>query len=111
MAANRFVMIALVAAVGVALVAARPQEDRTEISNEIPLGIDVSSSPAPTSVSTNSSSVSDFTTEAPTSTTVPTTRSSMFSRIINDIFQIPITVLRAVNNLLNNSFGRSARSS
>ncbi|XP_015593242.1 uncharacterized protein LOC107266842 [Cephus cinctus] len=36
------------------------------------------------------------------------TVSQTFSRVIDDIFNIPISVLRAVNTLLNNAFGNKS---
>ncbi|XP_063232181.1 uncharacterized protein LOC134536358 [Bacillus rossius redtenbacheri] len=99
-------LVLLVAASFVSAAVASPQAgaSKDETSNIIPVdGGDVtasSSTPAPGGGASTSS------TARPATRAPPAPARSGFSRFISDIFQIPISVLRAVNNLLANPFNR-----
>ncbi|XP_033609924.1 uncharacterized protein LOC117282824 [Cryptotermes secundus] len=84
-----------------------PEETNNEVDNIIPQKSDpitqktttqqVTSSPAPNKV---------HITRAPPIATSP----NGFSKFINDVFQIPISVLKAVSSFLSNTFGNGQKS-
>ncbi|KDR19841.1 uncharacterized protein LOC110829572 isoform X2 [Zootermopsis nevadensis] len=80
----------------------QPEETKNEIDNPTPKKSEAIAQKTVSQTVTSSSPTDKVhITRAPP---IPTP-SSGFSKFINDIFQIPISVLKAVSNFLSNSFG------
>ncbi|XP_071452739.1 uncharacterized protein [Hetaerina americana] len=94
MASRRFFASALAVVMIIGFVSCQEQDESNDIIPDI-------SSQKPTeniSPAGSEASVPEVVTEAP-----PPSGSTVFTRLIHDIFQIPIQVLKAVRNMLSNT--------